>query len=489
MTDPSKKTILSLRVSMLAQGVNIITGLIRTFVFIIFISPSNFGLIALSASITGFIQLIKDFGYGTYIIQQREVNESEIININTRILILGVMAFLITWLLAFPIGKFYNQPELNWILPITGFQFILNSFTIVPLSLLRRQMDFDKIAKIEVGSNIGSLLIGFFLLFFMRNYWVLLYSGVSYFLVQVILMKKFGTWKYKLSNPFTTKLSKVSTRYGSQVTLFNVFSFLSTNLDNILIGKLFGQQILGVYSKGYEFGVTNIEKVKRPVQNVYFSDIANRDNDKQFNYFFQYMFFMVTILLLIVGPALIYTDLMVNRVFGEQWGQLKTILPPFLLSSFIWITMSFADQLLLVSSNMKRYLSLGIGKNMLGSASIIAASFWGPGAIAWSYFVYQALLFVPFCYYSFKPLHTDTDKVVRMLKDTSMVIVTALLAVSIPWLLCYFNWVNSGIALLIFLVLVVILFTSVWRNINDSEPLAFLRSLFITAQSKKLTIV
>jgi len=474
---------------MLAQVVNIFTGLIRTFVFIIFISPSNFGLIALSASITGFIQLVKDFGYGTYIIQQPEINESEIIHINTRILILGIIAFLVTWLLAFPIGKFYSQPELVWILPITGLQFILNSFTIVPISLLRRQMDFYKIAKIEVGSNIGTLIMGFFLLLFIRNYWVLLCSGASYFLVQLLLMKRFGTWKYKLSNPLMAKLSRVSTRYGSQVTLFNIFSFISTNLDNILIGKLFGQQILGVYSKGFEFGVTNIEKVKRPVQNVYFSDIANRDNAKRFNFFFQYMFFMVTILLLIVGPALIYTDLIVNRVFGEQWGQLKTILPPFLLSSFIWITMSFADQLLLVSSHMKRYLSLGIGKNMLGSASIMVASFWGPGAIAWSYFVYQALLFIPFCYYSFKPLHAETGKVVRMLKDISMVIVTALLAVSIPWLLCFFNFVNSEIALLIFLALVVILFTSVWRNINDSEPLAFLASLFVNGQSKKLNIV
>jgi O-antigen/teichoic acid export membrane protein len=468
----------NLKVSLIAQVINLVSGVAKTFIFTIFISPGNFGLIALCSSITGIIQLLKDFGYSTYIIQQKEISESELNIINTRIVILGFIAFLLTCLVTYPIASFYKQHALLWIIPISGAQFILNSLTVVPISVLRRNMEFDKVAKVEVGSSVGSLLCGLVVLIFIRDYWVLLFAGITYLIFQISILVKLNGWKFRLVNPTALKLSRSSSKFGAQITAFNILTFISTNLDNIIIGKLFGENILGVYSRGFEFGVTNIDKVKRPVQNVYFSDIASKDNKERSHLFFQYLIFIVAILLVIVGPLLIYADVIVDKLFGSQWKQLNMMLPPFLLTSFLWIPMSLADQLLIVNTRMKKYLVLGIGKNIVGSASIIVASFWGVKAIAWSYFIYHALFFVPFCYYSFTSLNDRTNLVSQMLKETILVVTTAIIAVVVPWLLTYQKILNPQISMLLFVFFCWIIYHLIWKQVNFFEPVVFIKSVF-----------
>ncbi|HEX4375379.1 MAG TPA: oligosaccharide flippase family protein, partial [Puia sp.] len=79
----------NLKVSLVAQGINVLLAIARTFIFTIFILPADFGIMAISYSVTGIIQLLRDFGYTTYIIQQKETSEEELNAINTRIFLLG----------------------------------------------------------------------------------------------------------------------------------------------------------------------------------------------------------------------------------------------------------------------------------------------------------------------------------------------------------------------------------------------------------------
>jgi hypothetical protein len=140
--------------------------------------------------------------------------------------------------------------------------------------------------------------------------------------------------------------------------------------------------------------------------------------------------------------------------------------------------MSLADQLLIVNTRMKKYLVLGIGKNIVGSASIIVASFWGVKAIAWSYFIYHALFFVPFCYYSFTSLNDRTNLVSQMLKETILVVTTAIIAVVVPWLLTYQKILNPQISMLLFVFFCWIIYHLIWKQVNFFEPVVFIKSVF-----------
>ncbi|HEX4371851.1 MAG TPA: oligosaccharide flippase family protein, partial [Puia sp.] len=337
--------------------------------------------------------------------------------------------------------------------------------------------EFSKISKIDVGANLGSLATGLALLFFIKNYWVLLLSGISYFIFQYLILASFGIRKFRLLHLFRSKLNKTTRSFGKNITLFNVVTFISLNLDNIIIGKLFGNSTLGIYSRAYEFGVTNIEKIKRPVQNVYFSDIADKDPGERSNIFFEYIFFLLTLLLPVVAIILIYGNVIINKIFGAQWSGLINMLPPFLLSSFLWVTMSFADQLLIVSQKLKKYLVLGFIKSGGGIISIIVASFWGPVILAWSYFIFHLLFFIPYCYSCFSAFAKDKKVFKTILTDTSIVTGTALLIVVLPWLLCVNEIIDPQMATLFFVFLFFTFYTILWKKIIRTRSVFFLKFL------------
>jgi O-antigen/teichoic acid export membrane protein len=433
----------------------------------------------LSSTFTAFISLLKDFGYTTYIVQQEQINERELVAINTRVVLLGILSFFAVCVLVIPLSKIYNTVELNWILPITGLQFILNSFTLVPFALLLRNMEFNKTGKIDVGANLTSVCVGVISLVFIRSYWVLLLTSMSYVLFQLLFTLKLSSWTHKFSNPFTNKISKSGSMYGIQLTVFNVMTFVSVTLDNIIIGKLAGVAVLGNYSKSMEFGNSNIDRlVRKPIHQVYFSDLSGKNLDEKCKLYFQYLFLLVTLITLIIGPALLFNEKLVNKFLSAKWQPLIGMLPPFLVCTIFWMTMSLADQLLISTSKLKRYLFLGFLKAVTGSCAIIVASSWGPKAIAYSFLIYHVLLFVPFCSSIFSGIDVGNAKANAMLRDTCIIVISALLTVLIPFLLFYWNFIGIDFALIIFILSYIILHTSIWpRIIHYQSFKLFFKSL------------
>ena len=422
---------------------------------------------AISASFVGFVSLLKDFGYSSYIIQTPNIKDEELVSINTRVMLLGLAAFLAIGVLAIPISNFYKQVELLWILPITGFLFILNSFTLVPQALMRREMEFDKVAKIDVGSKLASLVLGMSLILIIKNYWVLLFTSIFQAVFQVVMTQKLSDWNFRMSNPFINKVSAAGSAFGQRLTVFNVMTFISVNIDTIIIGRLAGNAVLGNYNKAFDFGCTNVDRlIRRPLLQVYFSDLSGKKVDKKCELFYQYLFLLLSMLLLVVGPGLICTKWIVSTFLSSRWQQLSDILPPFLICSFFWMSMSLADQLLISSTKLKRYLFLGVVKALTGSLAIIIATFWGAEAIAWSFFFYHLILFIPFCYSIFSALDNSGIKASSMLADICILVFSAALCVGLPYVLSYLNIITFQVALGIFIILFIVLHTLVWPKVR-----------------------
>lgn len=463
VNNPLSRRVRGLRASVLAQAVNLVLTILKTILFTLFISPEHFGIIALSMSFTGIIQILNDLGFSTYIIQKENIEHRELTSINATLVLLGLGAFVATCLLAYPIALFYEETALYWVVPITGLQFIINSFTLVPIALMRKQMEFNNIGKIQVFSNLLSILLGLALLLVLRNYWVLLAISSSYFIFQLVLTFRYNKWSYQFSNPFYKKISMGAATFGRRLTIFNIITFISVNLDNFIIAKIAGNGALGLYSKSYDFGVVNLERtVRYPVGQVYFSDISGKTPETKCTLFFQYLFLILSALILIAGPVLIYLDWAVTTVFDQSWQPLILLLPPFLLSSIIWMTMSIADELLVASFETKRYLILGIIKAVVGALAIIIASFWGIEAIAWSFLLYHVVLFVPFCSGIFYGIGLENEQAKRYLLNLIGLVLSALLVVVVPFLLLKFQMVSPHLSLVAFLAGCAVLYFKIW---------------------------
>jgi hypothetical protein len=137
-----------------------------------------------------------------------------------------------------------------------------------------------------------------------------------------------------------------------------------------------------------------------------------------------------------------------------------------------------ADQLLIVTNKLKRYLWLGLLKATTGSLTIIIASFWGAKAIAYGFLLYHVVLFVPFCYSIFSGIDVGNERAKAMFRDTCIIIASSVTTVVVPFILLYLDWIGLLLALVIFFIGYAILHLFVWPRIKYYQPFTvFFKSL------------
>jgi len=75
-------------------------------------------------------------------------------------------------------------------------------------------------------------------------------------------------------------------------------------------------------------------------------------------------------------------------------------------------------------------------------------------------------------------MNGETSLVSQMMKETVIVVGTAMMAVAIPWLLVYFKILNPQISMLLFIGFCGVLYNIIWKQIKFFEPLVFIKTLF-----------
>ncbi len=169
--------------------------------------------------------------------------------------------------LAVPIARFYGDPRLVAICMVLGSTFVFSGITIQHQALQRRLMRFGQLALIQIGASAASVAIAVAIAFMDYGYWALVAREVSRSVLVLL-----GTWiciPWVPGRPSRQADVKSMLIFGGDVTAFNlIWSFVTFNLDQILIGKLFGATPLGLYRQGINLVLAPISQLSFPVNTV-----------------------------------------------------------------------------------------------------------------------------------------------------------------------------------------------------------------------------
>src|SRR4030095_6409705 len=123
--------------------------------------------------------------------------------------------------------------------------FIWSSLSIQHAALLNRQMKYARLATIQNSATVLSLVISIALAWAGAGYWALIArEGLR------VVFLAIGTW---LCLPWIPSLPSRKAKitpmlsFGGALTAFNLVYFVSSSVDKILIGRLFGAAPLGMY--------------------------------------------------------------------------------------------------------------------------------------------------------------------------------------------------------------------------------------------------
>src|SRR5579859_8052797 len=160
---------------------------IATFTVARILTPADYGLIGMANIYIGLVLEVSEFGLGLTVINLQDLTEEQTGQINTLAIILGVVAFLLSCAVAYPLGAFFHSSRLPMLLMAMSVMFVITSFKTVPAALLQREMQFKILAKIEVASYLSYAVSTLVSAFLGLGYWCLAIGLVTMIAVATIL--------------------------------------------------------------------------------------------------------------------------------------------------------------------------------------------------------------------------------------------------------------------------------------------------------------
>ena len=303
------------------QGIQFVTVAILAHLLF----PEDFGIIAMAFVFTGLMTTVNDLGLASAIIQRKTVTQEQLsscfwVGISMGILLCGII--ITTSRL---IANFYHEPLVQPVISILSFGFIIGSIGIIHRSLLVREIEFKKLAFIEIGAVVGYGAISIPMAIMGFGVWSLVWGELFRYFITTISVWIVCKWhpefifRYK---PFRELLG-----FGANVMGANLLNYISYNVDYLLTGRFLGPASLGYYRMGYRLADLPHRTVSPTVTKVSFPAFSKvqEDNERLQKGYLKTITYISLINFPLLFGLIIVAPEFIKVVYGSKW--IPAILP------------------------------------------------------------------------------------------------------------------------------------------------------------------
>lgn len=246
----TSRTLSALKWSYLSTFTNAGLQILVTAALARLLTPNAFGLVAMAIVVLRFGQYFAQVGVGQALVQKPEIDQRDIRSGFTSSVLLGLLFFAANWVLAPLLARLFHTPDLIPVLRAMGLQFVGNGLMVVPLALLRRNLEFKAIAIIELSTYaIAYAGLGIALAAMGYGVWALVVASLTQLFASVVLY--YARVRHDLRPVLSwNHLSRLYS-FGARVSLITFVEFLCFNLDTLWTGRFLGAAELGLYSRAF----------------------------------------------------------------------------------------------------------------------------------------------------------------------------------------------------------------------------------------------
>jgi len=225
-----------------------ISNVLKISILARFLSKDDFGVFAILTFFLGFFNLFSDMGLTTAILHRQNIKKNEYASLYWFNITFCVFLYVLLFLITPIISDFYNEPKLDFLIKVLSLSIIINSIGLQFRTIETKNLSFKFINIFDVIASLGSLFFAIWLA--VNGYGVLslVYSIVFQYIISNFLLFIFGLKNYGLNFHFRFKDLKPFLKIGLFQVGGQISNYINQNLDILIIGKVFSQEILGGYS-------------------------------------------------------------------------------------------------------------------------------------------------------------------------------------------------------------------------------------------------
>jgi PST family polysaccharide transporter len=382
-------------IAVCAQGAKVVLQTATMMLLARLLSAEDFGLQAMATVLTGFLALFREAGLGAATVQRLEVTHEQISTLFWINVAIGVILASSTAVLAPVLIQFYGEPRLYWIAVVSGVSFVFGGLTSQHQALILREMRFVTMAKVDLLSLMISSSVGVVMAFFGWGYWSLVGMTVVASIVSAACVWAAVPW---VPGPPRRRCGVLSMlQFGWMTTCNGLLVFLAWNSDNILLGRVWGPDALGLYGRAYQLATLPVQQLTGAVSGVAFTAFSRIQNDsgRLAKSFLKAYSLLVSLTVPIAISCPLFAEEIIRVVLGPKWMEAAPIFRLLAPTALVFALANPLSWLVSSTGRVGRALGISAVTTPVVFVGIILGLSHGPIGVASGYSLAMALVVIP----------------------------------------------------------------------------------------------
>jgi O-antigen/teichoic acid export membrane protein len=376
-----------------SQIVGQIVAWLSTFLVIRLLSPSDYGLVAMTGVILTFLDLFNGWGFASSLVRDDKTDKQKIGQAFAMLILMNGALGLAQWLAAPFAAEYFHQPMVADLLRVQAIFYLANPFNALGHALLMRRLEFKRQARITLIAAMLSAVTAVACALAGLGVWTLVVAPAVLWYARAA--GYFFTAKmWQIPPLFRFAGAGVMLRYGAAMIGVQACWFVQSQADVFIGGRSLDPHRLGIYTTALFLTQILAAKFVPPLNEVAFaaySRIQARPDMIQTAFLKSVRLIMLAALPFYFGLA-VTAEPLVATFLGWKWTETGPLVPILAMAMpLMTLQILFAP-----ASNALGRPGMAVRTGLVGAlllpCAFAAGIQWGAEGLAWAWLGGMAVL-------------------------------------------------------------------------------------------------
>lgn len=392
-----------------------------------FLRPEEIGLFSVALAAAMVLSIIQDFGLQRYIGRHPTGDLAMIRSATTIAVTFALILAAVIYAIAAPLSRFYAEPRIEPILQLIAASYIFVPWSIVPMALLARRLDFGRTFAVNFGGAIANSGVALVLAWLGWSSFALAWGMIAQAAVRAVIAQ-IAQPAFPGRGANWTELHAIL-KFSAGTTPIYLSGGIGVRSPDMIVGGLQGMTAAGLFSRGAALAAQLHTLVVGAVSAIYYPAFARlRDEGRDLGPYYERV---VAAHGAIVWPAMallaVLSEPVILLLYGPGWAKAAPLLALVAAAECFFVALPLHIDLPILLGRMRQLLLFNLVDTALSLGTLAVGAAIGLEAAAASRLVYGVGWFCLYALWLQRLIGFRWRTAVRIYARSSMVTVLTIL--------------------------------------------------------------
>ena len=346
--------------------------------------PEDFGVMAIMTFFTAIALVVVDSGFSQTLIRKENPTDEEYKSVFVFNIAMSVVLYAVLVAISPLVASYYGQPVIARIAPVLFLLLPANALCVIQNTIFTRQFRFGLLSKATFASSLGADIVAIAMALAGCGVWSLVGQRLATLVFKAAILWFASDWRPS-SARLTAAPVKEMAPFSLRLLSTDIISTLYNNIAQMFIGKIYSADALGYFNQAQKFKDLPVTSTMQAVQSVTYPALSKIGGDeRKFTESYRQVMRDVAFAMfpMMAGIIAVADDLFL-LLLGEKWLPTVPYLRILCITGLFYPLAMIAYNILKVRSNGDIILKLEILKKIIMTAILAVTIPQSVEAVAW----------------------------------------------------------------------------------------------------------